>query len=131
MVEEKNTTIQEMWTLDLAVEFCRLVEEKAPEFGYHVGLTGGCLYKNGPRKDIDIIFYPHNDPDNVPKTEKFIEWLESIKVSIEPKLYYGWLRKATFEDKKLDLFFMDRINGGSGKRDYPVIEGGIINIDDK
>jgi hypothetical protein len=26
----------------------------------HIGLTGGCLYKTGPRKDMDIILYRHH-----------------------------------------------------------------------
>lgn len=34
-----------------------MVEQICVDFGYHVALTGGCLYKQGDRKDIDILFY--------------------------------------------------------------------------
>ena len=40
-----------------AVALCREIEKIAPNFGCHVALTGGCLYKDGARKDIDILFY--------------------------------------------------------------------------
>ena len=42
---------------DMAVTLCRLIETFAPQYGCHVALTGGCLYKNGDRKDIDVLFY--------------------------------------------------------------------------
>src|SRR3546814_15766415 len=45
------------WTLDDAVALCRKIEKIAPEYGAHVALTGGTLYKDGPRKDVDLLFY--------------------------------------------------------------------------
>src|SRR3546814_21088535 len=45
------------WTLEDAVALCRKIEKIAPEYGAHVALTGGTLYKDGPRKDVDPIFY--------------------------------------------------------------------------
>lgn len=46
-----------MWTQKLAVELCRRIEAICPEYGCHVALTGGTLYKDGERKDCDILFY--------------------------------------------------------------------------
>lgn len=46
-----------MWTQDQAIALCREIERIAPEFGCHVALTGGLLYKDGPRKDCDLVFY--------------------------------------------------------------------------
>lgn len=37
-----------------------LIEEHAVEFGLHIALTGGQLYKDGPRKDIDFVVYHEN-----------------------------------------------------------------------
>jgi hypothetical protein len=44
------------WTLAEAVEVCRQVEAICPPFGCHVALTGGTLYKDGERKDLDLLF---------------------------------------------------------------------------
>lgn len=46
-----------MWTQEQAISLCVQIEAIAPKFGCHVALTGGCLYKDGPRKDLDLIFY--------------------------------------------------------------------------
>lgn len=46
-----------MWCLSQAVSLCVQIEAICPKFGCHVALTGGCLYKDGARKDLDLIFY--------------------------------------------------------------------------
>lgn len=46
-----------MWTLEEAIDLAKKVEAICPSFGYHVALTGGLLYKEGPRKDCDLVFY--------------------------------------------------------------------------
>ena len=51
------------WDLQNAVTLCKEIEAVAPKFGYHVALTGGCLYKEGERKDLDLVFYKHGTPD--------------------------------------------------------------------
>lgn len=48
-----------MWTTERAVDFAHLLEPLADKHGLHIGLTGGCLYKEGPRKDADFIVYGH------------------------------------------------------------------------
>ena len=45
------------WTQAESIEWCRRAEAVAPACGYHVALTGGCLYKDGERKDLDVVFY--------------------------------------------------------------------------
>ena len=42
---------------DKAIEICKEIEMRAPSYGCHVALTGGCLYKDGDRKDCDLLFY--------------------------------------------------------------------------
>lgn len=42
------------------VSVCKLLEPIAARCGFHVALTGGTLYKQGARKDIDVILYTHN-----------------------------------------------------------------------
>lgn len=46
-----------MWTQEQAISLCVQIEAICPKFGCHVAMTGGCLYKEGPRKDLDLIFY--------------------------------------------------------------------------
>lgn len=48
-----------------AIKLCTYLEKKLRPTGWHVGLTGSCLYGMGKRDkpDIDIIFYPNNDTD--------------------------------------------------------------------
>lgn len=47
--------------LGMAIEFARRCEQIAPRYGFHTALTGGCLYKDGMRKDLDILFYQRTD----------------------------------------------------------------------
>jgi hypothetical protein len=42
------------WQLDDAMRLSRLVEGVCPPFGCHVALTGGLLYKDGPRLIIGV-----------------------------------------------------------------------------
>ena len=39
------------WTQEQAIALCRKIEAVCPPFGCHVALTGGALYKDGPRKE--------------------------------------------------------------------------------
>lgn len=56
---DKNISAAQGWTQKEAIFLARDVQDIIEAFGYHVGLTGGTLYKNGARKDIDLIIYPH------------------------------------------------------------------------
>ena len=55
----------EFCTLYRAVEICRSIECECPKFGCHVALTGGTLYKDGERKDLDILFYRIRQVENI------------------------------------------------------------------
>ena len=61
-------------TLARAVEVCQHVESAVAPIGMHCALTGGCLYRGGSDKDIDIIIYPH-DPRNRPTDDAIIQAL--------------------------------------------------------
>lgn len=45
------------WTLQQAQQLCVQIEAVCPEFGCHVALTGGTLYKTGWHKDLDLVMY--------------------------------------------------------------------------
>jgi hypothetical protein len=58
------------WKLSEGVELAKKVENIAPLFGAHVALTGGLLYKDGPRKDCDLIIYRAGDTPTKKAVEK-------------------------------------------------------------
>lgn len=94
------------WTQAQAVELCRKIEAIAPNFGAHVALTGGTLYKDGERKDADIMFYrirqvPTIDEDGL---------LEALwrELGIDIIEHIGWVTKAVCNGGDIDLFFPER-----------------------
>lgn len=51
------------WSPSAAYAFCREVEAAVSPLGYHVALTGGCLYRTGWRKDCDTVIYRERGRD--------------------------------------------------------------------
>ena len=88
----------------------RRLEEIAAPLGYHTALTGGVLYRNNSKKDVDIIVYPHQV--NEGKHDKN-QLLEAIRVAGGSNFFQTdseYLDKdvvlVTFMDKRVDLFFL-------------------------
>ena len=99
---------------DMAVTLCRLIETFAPQYGCHVALTGGCLYKNGERKDIDVLFY------RIRQVEKIDH--DGLKMALERNgitdiTGFGWLLKGTWNGIGVDMFFPEEIDGEEYKND--------------
>jgi len=90
------------WTQQEAIDLCIKLEAVAPDFGAHIGLTGGLLYKQGKRKDADIIIYRIRQVEAIDATGLFdaFELLGVRKVS-----GFGWCHKATYQGKPIDFFF--------------------------
>lgn len=89
------------WTREQAVELCMQLEPIAAKHGGHVALTGGTLYKDGPRKDLDILIYRSRD-------EPEFNWpgfFEEIRIlGIYPGKDHGWCKKAKLVNKHIDFF---------------------------
>jgi len=100
------------WTLASAVELCVALEAIAPNFGAHVALTGGTLYKIGPRKDVDILIYRIRHVENI-DVDGFM--LAASEIGIEPGRDFGWCYRATYRGKPIDFFFPER----DGGQQYP------------
>lgn len=91
-----------MWTLSEAVALCRKVEAVCPAYGCHVALTGGTLYKDGARKDTDLLFYNIRQVDALGR-ESLLLALQGI--GFEMGAQHGWVQKATVAGKPVDLLF--------------------------
>lgn len=104
-----------MWTQQEGIALCRTIETFSPTYGAHVALTGGLLYRDGPRKDCDIVVYRI-------RQAKFIDWAGFNEACGEIGLFiradYGFCSKAEYgpERKQVDLLFpeFDGIYGAYG-----------------
>ena len=98
----------EFCTFNRAVEICREIESGCPEHGCHVALTGGTLYKDGERKDLDILFYRIRQVENI-NYDGLFSFLISIGFS-EPK-GFGWIFKSKVDGINVDMFFPEEVGG--------------------
>lgn len=96
------------WTQEQAIELCRKVEEICPEFGCHVALTGGCLYKSTPRKDCDLMFYRIRERDAIDIDGM---WAALAAIGFKILSGFGWCYKAEFKGKPVDCLMPEEQGG--------------------
>lgn len=97
-----------MWLQQEAIELCRAVEAVCPAFGCHVALTGGLLYKDGPRKDCDLLFYRIRQRASIREAAL---WKALKKIGLTHLKSYGFCQKATYHGKTVDCFFPENPEG--------------------
>lgn len=100
------------WTQTEAIKLCTLIEEICPKFGCHVALTGGCLYKDGPRKDLDLVFYRIRQAPEI-DINGLLDALDQA-CGIQVKTKHGWMFKAVAYKnggKMVDIFFPETLEG--------------------
>lgn len=98
------------WNQSDAVELCKAIEAICPKFGCHVALTGGLLYKDGPRKDCDILFYRIRQVEEIDKDGL---WSALEEIGFSEKSGFGWCHKAEYCGRKADCFFPEEGSGGA------------------
>ena len=103
-----------MWHLSDAVNLCKVLEEIAPEFGAHVALTGGTLYKEGLRKDCDVLFYRIRQVDSIDQ-EGLFKALSTVGLTVIKD--HGWCVKCRYQEKPVDVFFPESHSQGGGYRE--------------
>ena len=96
-----------LWSLADALELIKSVENVCPKFGCHVALTGGVLYKEGTRKDLDILFYRVRQTPKINR-DGLLDALEAVGVHRGAR--FGWLDKATYRGRCIDMFFPEHID---------------------
>ncbi len=112
------------WNQSEAVEVCRKIEAICPAFGCHVALTGGALYKDGERKDLDILFYRIRQ---APDIDMAGLWTALSEIGVEKVSGFGWCHKAVMGEKKIDCFFPEEVEGeydSADANDLLISEGG-------
>jgi len=97
-----------MWTQQEAIDLCIAIEAICPDYGCHVALTGGTLYKNGPRKDCDLLFYRIRQIRQIDQQGLFAAL---AKIGVERKSGFGWVHKASYGDLNIDMFFPEAPDG--------------------
>lgn len=96
------------WTQDEAIELCKAIEAVCPPFGCHVALTGGLLYRAGPRKDCDILFYRIRQTKQI-DMDGLLAAL--VKIGMEKPHGWGWCYKSKLLGKSIDCFFPEEQGG--------------------
>jgi hypothetical protein len=96
------------WVREEAIELCKLVEIVCVGCGCHVALTGGLLYKDGPRKDCDLLFYRIRQWNKID-----MEKLKTVLLAIGFTDFkgFGWVYKANYKGKPVDCFFPEEQDG--------------------
>jgi len=94
-VDVKTTCLKQ------ALHIAKHLEEGLPDT-LHVGLTGGVLYKEGERKDIDFVVYSHKCFNQI-DTNDLAEKLRTLGFTYVTN--YGRVIKSVFttENKEIDV----------------------------
>lgn len=111
---EVTESIAPVWERYEAIIMCRKIEEICPQFGCHVALTGGLIYKEGKRKDCDILFYRIRQVERID--------LDGLWRALEAIRFYklrgrDWCYKALYKNKPVDCFFPEGGSDGESNSD--------------
>lgn len=97
-----------MANINQAIELSKVIKD-ALGGKYFPALTGGALYKEGERKDIDFVIYRHRENPVMDMIE-VAGLLE--KVGFTDFRHYGWCTKCNSPDgASLDLFDPEACEG--------------------
>lgn len=91
------------WTQEEAIELCKGLRWHAQANGGFVALTGGTLYSDGPRKDVDILIYRSADEAEF-NWDGFFSDID-LALGIKRGADHGWCKKAKTSDGKCIDFF--------------------------
>lgn len=92
--------------MDDILRLAKLLEPIADHAGFHIGLTGGQLYKEGERKDIDFVVYGTREgADKLPDiNDLMVKWSNSLP-DFQCKSFHGYVTKATWKGYDLDFLY--------------------------
>ena len=108
-----------VWSREMAVELCTLIQGVSPPFNAHPALTGGLLYKEGMRKDCDIVIYRRGDTGGVrPDLNWDGLWKAMEAFGLRLIRDYGYVKKCLWirHDEWLPVDVFDVVQDGGN---YP------------
>ncbi len=89
-----------MSNLELAIELCTKLYNNLSPIGIFPALTGGTLYKEGERKDIDIVLYASDNGREICCDDVKVILINSGVFSIQN---YGRVIKASYHGVAIDF----------------------------
>lgn len=95
------------WTLERARHLCIILESIVPIYGAHVALTGGVLYRDGPRKDCDIVLYRHGGRPEPIDREGLLDACMLLMPGLDTVRVSGRVWKLCYEGRQVDFLFHD------------------------
>ena len=95
--------IQKEATTQDAIELCKILYKPLKEIGVFIGLTGGLLYKEGSRKDIDLVIYRHRQDRQSLETIDQDVYTVLCECGLVDIQYYGFVTKAKWEGFVVDI----------------------------
>lgn len=114
-----------IWIQQDAVSLCQLLEPVAARNRCHVALTGGLLYKDGPRKDCDIVVYFEGRKPSDDAVATFSACVDRpallndfwTSCQLQPMDIYTRVVKCLYRGKPVDLLFPE-LDGVYDKEAY-------------
>ncbi len=95
-------------TISDGQKICKLIYETIGDCGFYPALTGGVLYKNGNRKDVDIVIFRNRQDVNA------FEIIDLEGVLTDVGFYdfnhYGFVTKCKYNGIDVDLFNPETIS---------------------
>lgn len=97
-------------TLKHSLEVAKQLELVFTTHEYHVGIAGGVLYKDGIRKDIDLIIYSHTPKNHVTES-KVIPVLISMGFEISKITDVRYTERniiiTSYKGTRIDFFLLN------------------------
>jgi hypothetical protein len=92
-----------VWTQQQSIELVRALEPTIEAHGWNVGLIGGCICKDGPRKDADLVVFTRAFTMSVPNNSYLLDALANKGLKVVNNT--GRIVKASYFGKPVDLVF--------------------------
>lgn len=106
------------WTQQEGIDLCIAIQNLPSEkFNCHPALTGGLLYKTGPRKDCDVVIYQRGDVDGERPEINWTGLWDALKgIGLEMVTDHGYVKKCTYRGKTVDVFDPTQDGGQYGEQ---------------
>lgn len=95
-----------VWTLQEGIDLCTAIHEvPSQKFNCHPALTGGLLYKHGPRKDCDIVIYQRGDMNGIREPIDWNGlWIALGGIGLKLVHDFGYVKKCMYLGRPVDVF---------------------------